>query len=109
MSTSTISDAQIQQTAQELGEKAGFLLASAPWPDDVKAAWIRLVDDMSAEELTEFAEILEFMFADALTSDIDETFSERAAAQRTVDASARAAAQAQLDALHTRIRERISN
>ncbi|OGH67895.1 MAG: hypothetical protein A3C15_01695 [Candidatus Magasanikbacteria bacterium RIFCSPHIGHO2_02_FULL_50_9b] len=108
MTTSAVTQADLEKTAEELGEKAGFLLAAAPWPDDVKAAWVHLIDEMSTDEIGEFTELLEFLFADSMTADIDDEFKKQTDAVRHTQASSQQEALAQLDALHARVRARIS-
>lgn len=71
---STLSQDELAEIAGGLGEKLGFLIASAPWSDDVKLAWVALLDEMTNDEISEFSEIMEFLFADAMTQEIDDAF-----------------------------------
>lgn len=104
MSTPVVSQADLEKTAEELGNKLGFYLASAPWPDEVKAAWAHLLGEMTIEEISEFSEIMEFMYADAMTQEIDTEFQKQAAELRAGDQEKKK----ELDALYSRIRQRIS-
>lgn len=104
MSTSDVSQEDLEKVAEELGNKLGFYLASAPWPDDVKSAWAALLEHMSIEEITEFSEIMEHMYADAMTSEIDDVFKKEAERLRKEDQEKLK----ELDMLYTRIKQRIS-
>lgn len=108
MSTPVVTQADLEKTAEELGEKTGFLLSVAPWPNEVKSAWVYLLDHMTTEEITEFSEILEFMFADAMTQELDKEFEKQVEALRKSNAPAHEEKTKQLDALYTRIRQRIA-
>jgi hypothetical protein len=104
MSTPVVTQADLEKTAEELGKKLGFYLASAPWPDEVKAAWAHLLEDMTIEEISEFSELMEFMYADAMTQEIDGEFKKQAEALRAGEQDKKK----ELDALYSRIRQRIA-
>lgn len=104
MSTSDVSQEDLEKVAEELGNKLGFYLASAPWPDEVKSAWAALLEHMSIEEITEFSEIMEHMYADAMTSDIDDEFKKEAEKLRKDEQEKIK----ELDALYTSIKQRLS-
>lgn len=104
MSTSEVTQADLEKVAEELGNKLGFYLSVAPWPDEVKSAWVILLEQMSIEEITEFSEIMEYMYADAMTSEIDDAFKKEVERLRKEDQEKLK----ELDTLYTRIKQRIS-
>ncbi len=108
MNTPVVTQEDLEKTAEELGEKLGFLLSVAPWPNEIKSAWVYLLDHMNSDELTEFSEILEFMFADLMTADLDKEFQKQIETLRKSNAPANEEKTKQLDVLFMRIKQRIA-
>lgn len=102
-----LSQADAEKIAEELGNKLGFLLSVAPWPDDVKAAWADLLEYMSTEEITEFSDTLELLYADAMTADIDKAFEAQVAELRGAQGTAHIEQMKQLETLFSKVKQRI--
>jgi len=65
---------ELKDQAITLGRKLGFFINSLNASDEVKQAWLTVVENMSLEQLTELTDILETKFLDEQTRTIDENF-----------------------------------
>ena len=66
---------ELQDQAVTLGRKLGFFIHSLDASDEVKQAWLAILEQMTLKQLGELTEVLETRFLDEQTRKVDEEFS----------------------------------
>ncbi|MFH1662186.1 MAG: hypothetical protein ABIA02_03770 [Candidatus Falkowbacteria bacterium] len=66
----------LEQYANELGKKLGFLIASLKASDKIKRAFLEIIEDFSLPQLERLAEILETKFLTEKTDFIEDELME---------------------------------
>ncbi|MBU2579110.1 hypothetical protein KKA09_03270 [Patescibacteria group bacterium] len=69
-----LSEEQIKELLKAQGRKLGFLVASANISDEEKAGFIKIIPEMSLEQVARLIKILETKYIGEKTQDIDKQF-----------------------------------
>ena len=67
-------DQELQDQASALGRKLGFFINSLNATDEVKQAWLTVVEQTSLPQLAELVDTLETRFLNEQTRTVDEEF-----------------------------------